>query len=187
MECTRVCKIEMYCTYIRLHTRLISEKKVRTCLLKVIFFSLQKTLIFWYHYYSCVTYKYFLELHFFFLFQPTCMLSNIHREEHTTYSVLLKWSCLHRSVWHFLTPQLISICWPKLHDDLIKVIANGTNMANVDHAAIAKSTTHIHTQKKLHRKGFCERGKGVLALGDKSNKKASSFVQLHRKVGGATK
>ena len=57
-------------------------------------------------------------------------------------------------------------------------------MANVDHAAIAKSTTHIHTKKKLHRKGFCERGKGVLALGDKSNKKASSFVQLHRKVGG---
>ena len=153
----------------------------------MIFFK-KKTLIFSHHYYSCVTYKYFLELYFFFLFQPTWMLSNIHREEHTTtYSVLLKWSCLHRSVWHFLTPQLISICWPKLHDDLIKVIANGTNMANVDHAAIAKSTTHIHTQKKLHRKGFCERGKGVLALGDKSNKKASSFVQLHRKVGGPTK
>ena len=47
------------------------------------------------------------------------------------------------------------------------------------------SQQHTYTQKKkLHRKGFCERGKGVLALGDKSNKKASSFVQLHRKVGG---
>ena len=44
------------------------------------------------------------------------------------------------------------------------------------------SQQHKKQQKKLHRKGFCDRGKGVLALGDKSNKKAS-FVQLHRKVG----
>ena len=55
-------------------------------------------------------------------------------------------------------------------------------MANVDHAAIAKSTTHIHTQKKLHRQqGFCERGKkGVLALGDKSNKKPALYNYIEK-------
>ena len=48
---------------------------------------------------------------------------------------------------------------------------------------LSQQHTHTHThKKKLHRQqGFCERGKkGVLALGDKSNKKPALYNYIEK-------